>query len=396
MPSAVLDLARRRQWHRASAACQTITNVLMDGALGGSLYVPSSAYDSEFLLACAKDLDAGMPLYVIERRSAPTFRWHADLDCVSASELGESDFDALVTRALTLLPAKGAPVLVFRAPAKERPDGKVKTGIHLNAPTILVTVGEAIALREAIVRALEASPLSMDNGWEDVVDRAVYEGAGLRLPGMHKIEPCRACPPAGAGRCALCNGTRRVPSDRRYALHSVRTTSGGRLPEWEEKLRRNTCLMLRYASTRHLLQRSGEAPTASKPAAEVARKRKLSSETRGGATVPEMTLDQLAPASALGRHAMLRVVSVHRSETTLTLKVAGPAERWCGNVQREHGSSSVYFVVAHTQLQQRCFCRKYGCSSYAGPGIPLTVHGLRRLGLAQAALPPGFVRRKDS
>ena len=370
-----------------------MSNVLMNGALGGKLWVPSHAYDAEFLPACARDLERGVPLFVIERRSHPLFRWHADIDCVSAAALSAEERVTLVTTigaALIRETNSATKLLVFEAPPKACAAG-VKTGLHLVANGLRVTEAEAMRLRDVLIAELRASGPTITNAWEDAVDKAVYDGAGLRLPGSHKIEPCAQCRGGGTA-CTLCGGTGRIASARPYTLHSVWNLRGERQRDWETKLSANKALLLRYGSTRH---RTQEAATSTSNEAERKRRRVTPPGGPGpgpGASAPggAFTLGALAP-SVEPRHAELRVVAVERVGSLTVIKLGGAGAAWCANVRRAHASSTVYYVVRNARVHQRCYCRKHGCERFEGEGANLPASALRILGLTTGTgLPPGF------
>lgn len=52
--------------------------------------------------------------------------------------------------------------------------------------------------------------------------------------------------------------------------------------------------------------------------------------------------------------------------------VHGAGDQYCHNKGGAHSKSRVYFVVVPSGIKQHCFCRKYGCGTYASPLTPLT------------------------
>ena len=69
--------ASRRKWPQAAGG-NPLSNISMDGWRGGKLFVPPNEYD-EFLCEFGKALQTGETMYLIERRTDPIFKWHADL-----------------------------------------------------------------------------------------------------------------------------------------------------------------------------------------------------------------------------------------------------------------------------------------------------------------------------
>lgn len=70
----------------------------------------------------------------------------------------------------------------------------IKTGVHIVFPHLIVSTSQARLIRQTVVCDLDAffatqasAPL---NSIDDVVDEAVYVGAGLRMPYAHKVNRC--------------------------------------------------------------------------------------------------------------------------------------------------------------------------------------------------------------
>lgn len=151
-----------------------------------------------------------------------------------------------------------------------------KTGVHVIFPNMFVNDSMALFMREAIIYALKNTfgpRIYPCNDWEDVVDKSVYGGSGLRMIGNRKADKCpqchsrkrvmqpaecglceddnkRAChvrlhwvgvPAAllkkndGAGiTCPTCQGTGRVDTGRPYMPMLVMDSQGTRCVELEE------------------------------------------------------------------------------------------------------------------------------------------------------------------
>lgn len=349
-----------------------------------SLFVPNDQYDREFLPLYARALDRGEKLFVIECRTEPLFRWHTDVDVLSARELDDSQIDALcliVCRALlAVFSREGEPVLVCRTSPKQH-KGSIKTGLHLVCPTINCDVEQALAVRARTLRLLEEEPtLSCENGWDDALDTSVYRGSGLRMVGSSKVDSCM-CTIDQRAACEVCGGKGRRDGGRAYELHRVLSTSGEQLPTWLEKLRANRALLCIKASIR-CLQSGGtlQMPTARRVIRPSSRRASSGSQQR---TLGELC-DDCPP-----EFQSMRIVDCTVVRGRTLVRVDG---QYCQNVRRAHSSSGIYFVMCSSRLTQRCFCRKYGCPSYSGPTMALNWLGVRVLGSSsRKGLPPGFV-----
>lgn len=160
-----------RRWSRKGA--DPPTHVLMDG---GQLHVPDTdtrAFWNEYVTAIA----SGQKLYVVEQKT-DRFRFFVDVDFKGPEPLGdESAFELCVK----IQEAVGAGrCLVARAPPRPVKDGWIKSGMHLHWPELVVTRGEAMALRTQILLELD------HDSWAEVIDASVYGGSGLRCLWSHK------------------------------------------------------------------------------------------------------------------------------------------------------------------------------------------------------------------
>ena len=79
---------------------------------------------------------------------------------------------------------------VCRAPPKPAPkkEGHSKVGIHIVFPDVIVTSAGAMAFRSLCISRLEETfgENTFSEGWENVFDKAVYDGSGFRMPWASK------------------------------------------------------------------------------------------------------------------------------------------------------------------------------------------------------------------
>jgi hypothetical protein len=71
-----------------------------------------------------------------------------------------------------------------------------KTGVHVIYPNMYVNDAMALFMREAIIYTLRSAfgtRVTPCNDWEDVVDKSVYGGSGLRMIGNLKADKCPQC-----------------------------------------------------------------------------------------------------------------------------------------------------------------------------------------------------------
>lgn len=376
------DACARYRWTYPSAR-HDLSNISMDGFAGGKLYVPPAEYDT-FLACVARALDRGERLYLVERRTSPLFRWHADLDLVAPLEVSEEQIATLAREiqrcALSVLGESSdnkLGLLVLRAASVTKPGG-VKTGVHLVAPHLKVTSQQCAAIRDRALPALRrAVPLL--NTWEDAYDLSVYGGSGLRMLGSRKMEPCK-CPAATAPGCPRCAGTRRVDAGRAYSVTNALDTQGGVDERVLGALLRNTGLAMKYCSIR--CYDSMQVRTDPLPAPVLSAPPQPGSDGGDGAAPSrrrassDLTgmFEDLLVGTFGGSFAGLRIGEPRRAAGGVAVPVLHPL--FCLNVNREHTSSHVYlWVTERGFVTQRCHCRKHGCdlfrSAPVSAGFPL-------------------------
>jgi hypothetical protein len=137
---------------------------------GGQLCVSDRELDS-FWRAYLSDLACGKKLYVVEQKTEK-FRFFVDIDYRSEKALTDDDAFAICQKIYNSV-EEGGVCIVARAPPRED-KGKVKSGIHIHWPDLVVSKGEALSLRTRILLELE------EDHWPETIDASVYRGAGLR------------------------------------------------------------------------------------------------------------------------------------------------------------------------------------------------------------------------
>ena len=154
------------KWNHGKAG-EAPTHVLMNG---GQLHVPDKD-TLDFWRAYLSDLACGKKLYVVEQKTEK-FRFFVDVDYRAPEAL--SDEAALeICRKIYAAVAVEGRCVAARAPARED-KGRVKSGIHIHWPDLVVTKSEAVSLRTQILMDLD------EDHWAETIDASVYRGAGLR------------------------------------------------------------------------------------------------------------------------------------------------------------------------------------------------------------------------
>ena len=289
-----------------------------------------------------------------------------------------------------------------------------KVGMHVYYPRLYVNTEQALYITTAIINALvheRVPPVGLT--WEKIVDQAVYgEGRGLRWVWHFKAGPCPICCSSGtsaadksrkrkaghAGHsayCETCNNSGRVAdtSTSMYApLYRVDGTCARTLVMPTCRNTPSVDLMLEcslrafYAPepTEGFVTYAGAAPipkfiTAKRGGTrvqfsdEAAAHRSAAAGTTHHA--PESaTIEDIPCDSDRGRVLLAAIrrqdehwrkldlsrISKHRVRTERAyykVNVRGEGSGHCLNLQGDHRSARIYFLVRASGITQRCFCK---------------------------------------
>lgn len=113
---------------------------------------------------------SGQKLYLVETKT-PLFRFFVDLDYMADSKLSRDEIVSIVRRIHSAIPGK----CVCSVSSPVQKSDKVKSGIHIHWPDLIVSKQKAMRLRESIPEDLR-----------EFVDESVYKGSGLRMLWSYK------------------------------------------------------------------------------------------------------------------------------------------------------------------------------------------------------------------
>lgn len=143
------------------------THISMDGS--SSLNVPTHE-TKDFHRTYINQVKHGKKLYLVEKRTK-LFRFFMDIDYISDSKLTREEIIEIVDKVHACIPGR-----CLIAVSKSCPkDDKIKSGIHVHWPELIVTSKKALELRKKVQ--------------EDIlpfVDESVYKGSGLRMLWSYK------------------------------------------------------------------------------------------------------------------------------------------------------------------------------------------------------------------
>ena len=174
---------------------EEITHVLMDG---GILSVPFDKME-EFYSIYIHSVKTNQKVYVVEQKTK-LYNFFVDVDYIVDEALTSDNIVSIASAICDKVSvfSPGTPALVSVSEPKNK-NGKIKTGIHINWPGLVVDQTNAMALMEHIIQHLSSVDPSKE--WTKYIDQSVYKGSGFRLPWSHKKAKHEQCDGKGCSEC---------------------------------------------------------------------------------------------------------------------------------------------------------------------------------------------------
>tara|TARA_Y100000746_G_scaffold232107_1_gene247874 strand:+ start:1123 stop:2682 length:1560 start_codon:yes stop_codon:yes gene_type:complete len=266
-------------------------------------------------------------------------------------------------------------------------NGNLKHGIHAVFPHIIVTMHEALYMREALVIALSNhfGDKYAIKGWSHVVDNAVYVNSGLRMIYSQKARNCDVCKNKNRGKdCDFCANGKDLSEGRPYKLRFV-CSDGVYNDEITKELQNNMIRLLSYAilytsqckvsenwkkyagcpSYGDIVETKNNGPP------KLASKERMFNEekktTRGWKsktpvqdTLIIKTFERHIRERFVKEYKNLRVKSVVKDDKQYYISVDGEGSNFCLNLNppRDHNSNRIWFSAQADGIRVRCFCPK--------------------------------------
>lgn len=278
----------------------------------------------------------------------------------------------------------------------------VKTGIHLVMPFLHVTSAQSLTIRMTIIADLYNKYREWPgfNSIENQIDRTIYLGSGLRVPGSAKYDSCPRCnnDKNEKTNCPRCIGKGRCSIGRQYFAYQYLNSDGSlnatELSNLENKARMiKKCIVGRKGpSINHVLYNEPlGAPVDPKEQdyeliGSSGNRKRSRKDTK--LTEDELGMKKFSRTKTLIQNAVVlkkvediirRVVLVQFKEmlndkpiglrldllysisTDKCYKatVRGECENWCSNLipGEKHRSNRHYWEIRPHGLQQRCFAQ---------------------------------------
>jgi hypothetical protein len=388
---------------------------------GGKFALPEAAVN-DFFAAYGRDLQAGRPLYVVERKSE-VFLLHFDVDFQQLmDEERTMAFCEVLRDAVSEYFETPRRCVVCAITDASRRD-RVGPGLHVIFPRTPVTEEQALRIRSgAVARCRERLPWGGDE-WDKVLDVCVLSSGGsLRLVGSDKCRDCEHCRNGRVARlsCSRCVDGK-VPLGKVYWPWRVLPQDARAVGDLAD-LRANPAHAARYCSVRTLLampDKEFRVPRGAPLPSRLARvatdlggtqRRLVYNEHEGPLHARNGAVVSLPPDAEAALQACVRRYSQAHAQLVIkravrldpdrySVAVTGFGSRHCLNKGEDHTSNSVYFLLHRSfGLSQRCFSRKpevrqggCTCRDFIGPSKEVPPELLEALFEG----PPGQRHRRD-
>ena len=268
--------------------------------LSGGKVLVAADKEEELLRALAKDMDANIPNYLVEKRTE-VFRFCQDYDLLALNENGVDrdlffSYLKVVQRTLKdIFPDADRTMIICSAPNKPRDSAVTvtllekndnghwrevetkeerrpltKSGYHVIFPHILVNKQESIKVRFILLQVLqekfgilESERVLDDAGtkkqkvqydsWDDILDLTIYQANGLRMLGSSKAAPCKKCKKKNERTkpCEDCQNTRYIDEGRPYKIFAVLDGEGDYQESLTKELQQDNFRALQLTTIRH-------------------------------------------------------------------------------------------------------------------------------------------------
>lgn len=348
-----------------------ISHVLMDG---GVLSIPFDRLDSFYEL-CVQCIKSNEPIFVVEQKTE-FYNFFLDIDYKNENQL---EFDEIQTISKTIFSkvkkfCKEDQKLIVSISKPKKKDGKIKTGIHINFPGLVVNQEGSIQLMYHIIHTL--STIYPETDWFKFIDASVYgnsknktKGSGFRMPWSHKKSKHEECQGKG---CEVCQNTGKI-------------TEGVYLPilelyKNEEKFLDQTpnVEMLWLTTIRTDCSESDciNIPEAVELPKVVQKVEKSFTKAQTKNEIVDSELNALLETfirKYLQGQENSRVTKIFKGKNNYLIQTNS---KFCENLGRNHSSNHIWFYIYNKDqtICQRCFCtckttegRRYGfCKDFSG------------------------------
>ena len=257
-----------------------------------------------------------------------------------------------------------------------------KTGVHYIFPNLFVTEEQCTTLAQYTIQHLminePQTPTMLP--WASIIDLAVYgPGKGLRMIGASKCTKCPACCKKSAAERSICRDCQGrcisvIGEGRRYLPAFVLEGDGAiaaNTPRFKDSFE--------YALSISSIISDVRNPVGGfTPPVDFSPMLKRSMTTMGKILSNEIPSGDprclniqniIRGIRKEWQNIVFSKITETKSCSSYLCKAFGGGSRFCQNVMRDHGSSSIYFTVTKRGIIQRCYSKKQQpgrlcCSKY--------------------------------
>lgn len=338
-----------RSWCRTHDVVHknNLSHVMMDG---GVISIPFDKLN-EFYKMYIKCIQKKEKVFVVEQKTQ-NFNFFMDVDYKDEEGLDVDTIKTICRVICDKVNILGGQNCLVSISEPKKKDNLVKTGIHLNWPGLVVNQQMALDIRKHVVSIL--SRIYSSKKWVEIIDISVYRGSGLRLPWSHK-----------KGKHAECNGVGCVHCEEGkivegmylplYIYESLDSTVGPlKIPgKFRDVETHPTMELLEMATIRTEELAHVEIPPIKQEGSFT--KTQMKNEVKISPhleTFIRLNLEGQKDA---------RITKMFKDKMSVLVSTTS---MFCENIQRNHGSNHVWFIIDKTgTISQKCFCK---CDTMAG------------------------------
>jgi hypothetical protein len=322
-----------------SSATHTLFN-------GGAFKIPNDRLD-EFSEKYAKSLEMCELLYWIERvPEKSTFKFFIDIDIKQNEKLNhESLFEIAQNIQLYLGEMMDTKECVVSWPEERIHKSQFKYGIHMNWPHLVVNTDMACFIAKNI-----------QSEWKSYIDTSVYVTTTLRMIGSRKAEKCECWKkPTKPYRCENCvNGY--IDTDGRYILRYVLNPYPDDILLRLYSVPKNLVTGTRIRTTNTQL-----SPFTNILYCPVNIPKPIKSQLKKTRSTPISNTNEFAQMLPILPNEIESVIKkIPLIPPYDPYYIVKTTNRYCYNVEREHTSSTVWYLINTKGIYQKCFSTKHG------------------------------------
>jgi hypothetical protein len=327
------------------ANSRDLSHVLMDGGVLSIPFDKLHAFYDQYV-RCVK---MGEKLYVVEQKT-PTYNFFMDIDYKEDTHLSLEQIKSITLVICNTVNGFGGRECIISIADPKPKDDKVKTGIHLNWPGLIVDQMNAIQLMHHVVSALNKIYSVRD--WSKDIDASVYgsigtKGSGFRLPWSHKKSKHTVCNGVG---CVACDNGKLIEGE--YLPRFVFKNG-----TFENISREPSVAALLSSTVRTEDTRVVTVPELVLLCRPVKKEGDFTASELKNEVVDYELLALLETfiRQNMQGHEHTRLQNVFHYKTCHLIKTSS---KYCENIRREHNSNHIRFRIdSGGIIYQQCFCR---------------------------------------